>query len=161
MHASIFFARVGTLLATLSRIYSLISSTMLGFTVEFDFTQLQKSTSMTSLSPQRFQATSNPVCSDVSSEIRHFCFNLGCCGRFISAIVDYSVVLGGGSGNLSVEVVDDETGDTVATSNKRMGSMTVSNPKLWWPYSMSKQNFTNMYTLKVGFSLWEVNTRAG
>ena len=67
----------------------------------------------------------------------------------IPAMVDYSVVLGGGSGNLSVEIVDDETGDTVATSNKRMGSITVSNPKLWWPYSMSKQNFTNMYTLKV------------
>ena len=58
-------------------------------------------------------------------------------------------MLSGGNGNVTVEVVDDESGSKVGQSDKMTGTITVAHPKLWWPYSMSKQNFTNMYTLKV------------
>ena len=73
------------------------------------------------------------------------------CDLFIlfPAKVDYKVMVSGGNGNVTVEVVDDESGSKVGQSDKMTGSITVAHPKLWWPYSMSKQNFTNMYTLKV------------
>ena len=63
-------------------------------------------------------------------------------------IVGYEVTLGGGNGSVTVEVVD-ATGTTVAKASDLKGMLKVPKAKLWWPYSMSGQNFTDMYTLKV------------
>ena len=62
--------------------------------------------------------------------------------------VKYDIKLGGGSGSVTVEVTDD-TGTTVAKGTSMKGTLSVPKAKLWWPFSMSMQNFTDMYTLKV------------
>lgn len=69
--------------------------------------------------------------------------------------VSYDVTLGGGSGTVSVEVLD-PSGATVASGSKANDVLAVPNAKLWWPFSMSGQNFTDMYILKVRFlRLWD------
>lgn len=66
-------------------------------------------------------------------------------------MVSYEIEAGGeGSGNLAVEILD-KNGNSVVKGLGMSGTLSIPNVKLWWPYSMSKQNFTEMYILKVSF----------
>lgn len=51
---------------------------------------------------------------------------------------------------VQVEVVDADS-NTVAMGEGIQGQATVSNVKLWWPYSMVKTGAAYMYVLKVSF----------
>ena len=65
-----------------------------------------------------------------------------------TGLVTYEVALGGGNDSVSVEI-EDSAGTAVAKGTGLKGLLKVPQAKLWWPYSMSGQNFTHMYTLKV------------
>ena len=68
-----------------------------------------------------------------------------------SGFVRYDVEHGGGSEVDPQTHVDllSQDGEFIARASGLSGSFQIPNVTLWWPYSMSKEQFGHMYTLKV------------
>ena len=63
--------------------------------------------------------------------------------------MNFTVAKGGnGSVKTTTVTVRDRNGTDVAHSNKLSDLLTVTNAKLWWPYTQSR-DFGYMYTLEV------------
>lgn len=56
---------------------------------------------------------------------------------------------------LVVELLDEE-GNQILYDKGPLGRMSLPNPKLWWPYTMSNTSYAYLYTLQVRITLVRV-----
>lgn len=69
---------------------------------------------------------------------------------FDTGEVSYKVSVLGPSNDATLKVaVVDAMGKVVASGSGQQGSLSIPSVKLWWPYTMSGKNFTDMYKFQV------------